>query len=86
MYRTFITLPVFFILFLFTGTVSAQQTISYQEMMDDNSYNFYEVVELAEQYFEANGRGKGSGFKPYERWKSENESLSVCVAQQLRFS
>ena len=74
MYRTFITLPVFFILFLFTGTVSAQQTISYQEMMDDNSYNFYEVVELAEQYFEANGRGKGSGFKPYERWKSENES------------
>jgi len=42
--------------------------------MDDNSYNFYEVVEAAEQYFSEHGRGKGSGFKPYERWKSENES------------
>lgn len=60
--------------FLIQTGAFAQQTVSYKEMMDDNSYNFYEVVKAAEQYFDKNGRGKGSGAKGYERWKSENES------------
>ena len=42
--------------------------------MMDNSYNFYEVVDAANNYFDLNGKGKGSGFKIFERWRSENES------------
>ena len=43
-------------------------------MMDDNSFNFYEVVEAANIYFDENSRGKGSGWKGFERWRNENES------------
>lgn len=42
-------------------------------MMKDPQYNFYEVVEAAEKYFENNEKDKGSGWKPYQRWKAENE-------------
>jgi len=52
-------------------TVSGQ---SYKEMMNDYSYNFYDVVVQAEIHFKTNGTGKGSGFKGYMRWKNENES------------
>jgi hypothetical protein len=47
--------------------------ISYKEMMDDNSYNFYEVVKAAELYFKDHPQGKGSGWKGYQRWKWTNE-------------
>jgi len=67
-------ISIFCLSLLLNLTSNAQQNPSYREMMEDNSYNFYEVLEAAEAYFEENGRGKGSGFKPYERWKSENES------------
>ncbi len=43
-------------------------------MMYDMSYNFYEVVEAAEEYFKDKPKGKGSGWKGYQRWKNENES------------
>ena len=65
---------LFCLTILFSFTATAQQTPSYKEMMEDNSYNFYEVVKAAEAHFDKNGRTKGSGFKPYERWKNENES------------
>ena len=52
----------------------AQTEVSYKEMMENNSYNFYEVVDAANAYFDANGRTKGSGWKNFERWKAENES------------
>lgn len=46
----------------------------YKEMMYDNSYNFYDVVEAAEAYFNTIDReAKGSGWKPYQRWKIANE-------------
>ncbi len=41
--------------------------------MLDPQYNFYEVVNAAEKYFENHEKGKGSGWKPYQRWKAENE-------------
>lgn len=53
---------------------SFSQEKSYKYMMDDVSYNFYEVVDSAEAYFEIHGTGKGSGWKGYQRWKNENES------------
>lgn len=46
----------------------------YQEMMYDPSYNFYEVVDAAEAYFSTIDRNeKGSGWKPFERWRVQNE-------------
>ncbi len=42
-------------------------------MMVDPSYNFYEVVNAAESYFETHDKGKGSGYIGYLRWKHFNE-------------
>lgn len=42
-------------------------------MMYDPSYNFYEVVEAAEAHFADKGKGKGSGWKGFQRWVFENE-------------
>ncbi len=57
--------------FVFFGSAYGQ---SYKEMMNDYSYNYYDVVAKAEGHFKNNGTGKGSGFKGYMRWKNENES------------
>ena len=46
----------------------------YKVMMQDPTYNFYEVCKAADKYFESHGKGKGSGYKGYQRWKNENES------------
>jgi photosystem II stability/assembly factor-like uncharacterized protein len=45
----------------------------YKQMMHDNSVNFYDVVEEGENYFATHGKGKGSGWKGYQRWKDDNE-------------
>jgi len=58
---------------LFTFTSFGQQPF-YKQMMEDESYNFYEVVDSANAWFESHGTGKGSGFKPFQRWLNENES------------
>ena len=52
-------------------SVNAQD---YRDMMYDNSYNFYDVCDAADAYFETHSKGKGSGYKEYQRWKAENES------------
>ena len=49
------------------------QQVPYKVMMHDPSYNFYEVVDAAENYFKTHPKGKGSGWKPYQRWKAQNE-------------
>lgn len=56
-------------------TLAAQNSnVGYQEMMHDPSYNFYEVVNAAEEHFKEIDKGaKGSGWKPFERWKYQNE-------------
>ena len=61
------------LLFLFSGDATAQEP-TYREMMEDTRYNFYEVVEKANAYFETHGKGKGSGWKGFQRWCNENES------------
>ncbi|NQX99005.1 MAG: hypothetical protein HRT73_14175, partial [Flavobacteriales bacterium] len=45
----------------------------YKPMMNDLSINFYEVCEEAEKYFESHAKGKGSGWKGYQRWRNSNE-------------
>ncbi|MBA3901519.1 MAG: glycosyl hydrolase, partial [Bacteroidetes bacterium] len=39
------------------------------DMMNDPDVNFYDVQREAELYFETHDKGKGSGWKQYERWK-----------------
>ncbi len=43
-------------------------------MMADPSFNYYEVVKAADQYFETHDKGKGSGYIGYQRWKYYNEA------------
>jgi photosystem II stability/assembly factor-like uncharacterized protein len=62
-----------FSLLIFTFIFSFGQYPKYLEMMDNLSYNFYEVVDSANAYFEKNGTGKGSGHTPFMRWVNENE-------------
>lgn len=51
-----------------------KRSSNYQDMMEDNSINFYTVCEAAEEYFETVDRvAKGSGWKNYQRWKVANE-------------
>ena len=64
--------------FLFITSVSAQSSgdskVSYKEMMYDPTYNFYEVVDAAEEYFSTVDKtAKGSGYKPFMRWVNANE-------------
>lgn len=48
---------------------------SYIDMMTDMSVNFYTVCDSAEAYFKTIDKDKkGSGYKPYQRWKYLNES------------
>ncbi len=45
----------------------------YKEMMNNPVYNFYEVVEEGEKYFKDRDKGKGSGWKGFQRWIANNE-------------
>lgn len=67
------------LLSLFFVVTNAQKTPtkkpSYKKMMYDNKVNFYTVCDSAEAYFKTIDRNKkGSGYKPFMRWKHENES------------
>lgn len=54
--------------------LSAQQPV-YKVMMNDSRFNFYQVCDSAEAYFKTIEKDKkGSGYKPFLRWKHENES------------
>ncbi|MCH2021621.1 MAG: GEVED domain-containing protein [Saprospiraceae bacterium] len=64
---TIVTFILFFAFHLFGQK-------QYKHMMNDMNINFYDVCKEAEKYFEINGKGKGSGWKGYQRWKNSNES------------
>lgn len=51
--------------------------------MDDNTYNFYDVVDSANAYFATHPTGKGSGYKDFQRWKNENESKFYPTGNRL---
>ncbi len=63
-----------FVSILFLTFQSFAQTPFYKVMMQDFSYNFYTVCDSAEAYFKDKDKGKGSGYKPFLRWKYENEA------------
>lgn len=64
---------LFLFVLSFTFTSFSQRT--YQELMLDNSVNFYDVCAAAEAYFATVDKdAKGSGWKGYQRWRYANES------------
>ncbi|MBL7999623.1 MAG: hypothetical protein JNL32_13440, partial [Candidatus Kapabacteria bacterium] len=65
---------VFAICIFFTIQVLPMFGQKYKDMMNDPNINFNEVVREAEAYFGTNDKGKGSGYKPYLRWRYNNES------------
>ncbi len=72
-----IFLVTFLLVFYFSNGQKSplKSTPSYQKMMYDNRINFYTVCDSAEAYFKTIDRDKkGSGYKPFLRWKHENES------------
>jgi len=69
MNRIFNLTLVALLIFSFSS-INAQK---YKSMMDDYSVNFYDVVKEADAYFVNHDKGKGSGYKGYQRWKAENE-------------
>jgi len=46
---------------------------NWKELKTDYSVNFYDVVAAAEKHFEFKDKGKGSGWKGFQRWKVDNE-------------
>ncbi|NHM07961.1 hypothetical protein G4D82_12070 [Flavobacterium sp. CYK-4] len=68
----------FLLFFLVFSFVQAQKkplsNPAYKRMMYDMKINFYTVCDSAEAYFKDRDKGKGSGYKPYLRWRFENES------------
>ena len=57
--------------FLFSLSIFSQD---WKQMIDDPTFNIYEVVDAAESYFEdVDKTKKGSGWKKYQRWLFENE-------------
>ncbi len=58
----------------FISTAALAQNPSYKKMMHNPSVNFYTVCEAAESYFKTiDKEKKGSGWKPFQRWKEANE-------------
>lgn len=73
---------IFFLFFIFSSIIAIaqekkqiQKEPAYKAMMEDYSINFYTVCDSAEAYFKTIDRfKKGSGYKPFMRWKYLNES------------
>ena len=55
-----------FLSLLYTGL---QGQKLYKQLMFDHTVNFFEVCDSAEAYFKDRPKGKGSGWKGFQRWK-----------------
>ncbi len=74
-YHNFTNMKKIFLIFILCSVSIISSAQSYLEMMLDPQYNFYDVVDSAETYFKTIDKDKkGSGYKPYLRWKYLNES------------
>ena len=70
-YQIFRTIFVSIAILFFHNSTFSQK---YKEMMNDNSFNFYDVVKEAESYFKTiDVTKKGSGYKQFMRWAVGNE-------------
>lgn len=67
--RTFLKLIATSLLFFYFTLANAQDYLGYQYTSDKT---FEEIVQIAEEYFEVVGKGKGVGYKQFKRWEYWN--------------
>lgn len=72
--------------FLFLYGLTPAQNPDYKDMMYDIQYNVYDVIRAADAYFEEYGKGKGSGYKGYERWREVVEPMFYPTGDRSRFN
>jgi hypothetical protein len=77
-----------FVLCLFAFVTFSQKktfkTPTYKKMMNDMTVNFYAVCDSADAYFKTIDKDvKGSGYKPYMRWRDENENRYAPSGNRL---
>ena len=51
------------------SAMASGQVVDYKMMMEDHRVNVFDVIDEAEKHFDQHGRGKGSGYKGFSRWK-----------------
>jgi hypothetical protein len=74
-------------LFLLLTLISASSySQKYKQMMDDFSFNVYDVVKEANLHFDKVGRGKGTGYKSYQRWLKKNEMAFFPSGDRRKFN
>lgn len=61
-----------FLALMSTQVFHAQE---YKKMMEDPMYNVYEVIQKGNDYFKNRDKGKGSGYKQFQRWIIDNEDV-----------
>ena len=78
--KTFLYSGIIGILFIWATSGYSQR--GYKDMMDDNSFNVYEVIKAAEKHFETHSKGKGFGWKDYQRWREKVEPMFAPVGDR----
>lgn len=58
-------------LIVFLSTIFINPMIGqfYKDLAEEGRLTFDEIVEQAEAHFELNGKGKGTGYRPFKRWE-----------------
>ncbi len=73
MLNTFIKVPLLILVCTFFNELCAQKQL---EFLYEENLTFVQKVDQAEAFFETQGRGKGTGYKQFIRWKySAQQSL-----------
>ncbi|QTD37355.1 PKD domain-containing protein [Polaribacter batillariae] len=82
MKKIYLKLTASIIFFLMPLVLNAQD---YKEMMEDTKYNVYDVIKAGNQYFKNKDKGKGSGYKQFQRWIIQNEDLFYPSGDRTNF-
>lgn len=73
------------VLFLALFSIQHSNAQDYLDLMEDYSVNVYEVIAAGNQYFENHHKGKGSGWKNFQRWIADNEPLFYPSGDRSQF-
>ena len=63
-----ILLASFFLAVSFSMQSQEQLFPDYQQMIDEGTFTVQEIVDAGEAYFENKDKGRGSGYKQFQRW------------------
>lgn len=75
----------FLVLFSLAFSISSSAQ-KYLDMMEDYSINVYEVIEAGNKYFENHPKGKGSGWKNFQRWIDHFEPMFYPSGDRTQFN